>query len=249
MLIDLDDGYVDMLGVSKDEDGNYIAGAKKSHVRLDVEKPYFLVDDEDGNRLINIGSPSSFNENKVNEGYYLKSSDFSDASASGLLFDLNKGLIKAYGFTLDARGEGDNKDNKILIDSTAQTHPLTIGTTTPKFKVAWDGTLEATGAIIFGNINAKDGNIGGWAINTNGLYYPDTEPNAPTHYLGVPGLSLDVPGGEKENIIFKAGDGFKVDDKGKMYANGGNIGGWTINTDSLTHIINFNGTNYKTYLG
>jgi hypothetical protein len=145
MLIDLDDGYVDMLGISKDENGNYISrdengnyapGAKKSHVRLDIEAPYFLVDDEKGNRLINIGSPSSFNENKVNEGYYLKSSDFSDVDASGLLFDLNKGLIKAYGFTLDARGEGDNKDNKLLIDSTAPTHPLTIGTTTPNFKVA-----------------------------------------------------------------------------------------------------------------
>jgi hypothetical protein len=243
MLIDLDDGYIDMLGVSKDESGNYISkdengnyvtGAKKSRVRLDVEAPYFLVDDKDGNRLINIGSPFDFDNSKIDEGYYLKSSDFSDASASGLLFDLNKGLIKSYGFTLDARGEGDNK---LLIDSTAQTHPLTIGTTTPKFKVAWDGTLEATGAIIFGNINAKDGNIGGWAVNEGGLYYPDKEPKAPTHYLGVNGLTLSVTGEDKENIIFKAGSHFGVDSTGKMYANSGKIGGWTITGTSLEYWI------------
>ena len=258
MLIDLDDGYIDMLGVSKDESGNYIAGAKKSHVRLDVEKPYFLVDDEDGNRLINIGSPLGFDSSKINEGYYLKSSDFSDADASGLLFDLNKGLIKSYGFTLDARGEGDNK---LLIDSTAQTHPLTIGAASPNFKVAWDGTLEATGAIIFGNITAKDGNIGGWeigenTISSNGLTLTSSDAGGSISGSGSNGSwSIKADGmASFSNVTITGGslninNLFKVNSDGAMTATSGTIGGWTINTDSLTHIINFNGTNYKTYLG
>ena len=71
MMIDLDDGVVD------------IKGQEKSRIKLQSEKdPYFMIDSLLGNRLIHIGS----------EDYYLQNDGYS--SSGGMRIDLSDGTIK-----------------------------------------------------------------------------------------------------------------------------------------------------------
>lgn len=53
----------------------------------------------------------------------------------------------------------------IDLNASRQKHPMKIGVEgSEKFKVDWDGTLEATGADISGKITADVGQLGGWYI-------------------------------------------------------------------------------------
>lgn len=163
MMIDLDDGFIDMLGTTEfsEDDWDSYTGDKKghtvyssedpdnpgykeeygalyrddgtnSHIRLDVNSPYFYVNSQNGNRLINIGDDTAFDINNYlaaddepnpfqGKGYYLKSDDFKVSTTSssengdkvtdpgaGLLFDLAGGKLNAYNFTL--RGEAGSGD-------------------------------------------------------------------------------------------------------------------------------------------
>jgi hypothetical protein len=96
MMIDLDDGFIDMLGTTEfsEDDWDSYTGDKKghttyssedpenpgykeeygalyrddgtnSHIRLDVNSPYFYINSQNGNRLINIGDDTAFD----NSGY------------------------------------------------------------------------------------------------------------------------------------------------------------------------------------
>jgi hypothetical protein len=45
---------------------------------------------------------------------------------------------------------------------------MKIGTvSSPKFKVKWDGSIEASGADIKGHLEADSGYLGGWEIGTD----------------------------------------------------------------------------------
>jgi hypothetical protein len=54
----------------------------------------------------------------------------------------------------------------ITISSSESDDPLTIGS---NFSVGWDGSLEATNAILSGEITSQQGVIGGWYITENTL--------------------------------------------------------------------------------
>lgn len=159
MMIDLDDGFIDMVGTSEfaEEDWDSYQGDKKghteystgdkdnpgykeeygalyksdgtnSHIRLDVNSPYFQITSQNGNRLIHIGSDDktfplfddgTYNDyvNEIKEfekkgkGYYLKSDNYAptlfsledekeNENGSGMLIDLNSGRIDAYDLKL-----------------------------------------------------------------------------------------------------------------------------------------------------
>lgn len=153
MMIDLDDGFIDMLGTTEfkensdewndysDKKGHtkyeeykkeygalYKTDGTKSHIRLDVNSPYFYINSAAGHRLINIGDNTSFKNNEYlaeedepnpfnGKGYYLKSDDYKvsiveddkvTTPGAGLLFDLAGGKLNAYNFTL--RGESGSGD-------------------------------------------------------------------------------------------------------------------------------------------
>jgi hypothetical protein len=106
------------------------------------------------------------------------------------------------------------------------------GESSPKFSVAADGTLTATGADISGEITALSGTIGGWSIGTDTL-------EAST---GEVGLSSTITGGD--DIRFWAGHAtpgsapFKITEAGvvsasNLIATGGAIGGFTLNSSHL----------------
>ena len=131
MMIDLDDGFIEMLGGTKtvDENGKVSYGTERtedgaqSKIRISVQSPYFSIDSKAGNRLLNIGDETAFEEvgDELEKGYYFKTDNYvpstwtSDnidwTAGSGMLIDLAQGKIDAYDFTL----RGEDKDSKSYI--------------------------------------------------------------------------------------------------------------------------------------
>ncbi len=112
MKIDLDDGWIDIIGAVKSEDREYAPAGSRIH--LDIKEPFFYVESLKGNRLINIGNANPFNSDKVSDGYYLKSDNyaptdfnFKDGEAAvdgeGMLLDLNDGAIDAFNLKITSK--------------------------------------------------------------------------------------------------------------------------------------------------
>lgn len=154
MMIDLDDGFIDMLG-AKVDNGAY--NSTGSQVHLDVKTPYFYIVSEQGKRLINIGDKTKFdfanypyelnaegeivltdsatedwlepNGANLSKGYYLKSNDFTYAA-----FNKNDGTPNGQGsgFLLDLTNGYINAFNlslaskNIFIDSSNDANPFFV---------------------------------------------------------------------------------------------------------------------------
>lgn len=82
---------------------------------------------------------------------------------------------------------------------------------------------NGTTVIDGGRINTQSLNIGGWAINDDGLYYGEAA--SPDLYLGTAGKRVTVGGVARDDIVFKAGDSFAVCADGCLYASEGEFGG------------------------
>ena len=83
MMIDFDDGVIDIVGT-----GN-------SRIVIDQASPYFTIQSSTGNKLIHIGD----------DGYYLQTNDYNQG-VSGLNINLSQGSLKAYNsFSLEAGSE------------------------------------------------------------------------------------------------------------------------------------------------
>lgn len=65
-----------------------------------------------------------------------------------------------------------------------------------------------------GEITASGGTIGGWSISSNALYTANNN-----YYLGTTGITAQIGGTSRSNLIFKAGSNFGVDSSGNLYAN------------------------------
>lgn len=98
-------------------------------------------------------------------------------------------------------------------------------------QISTDGLLKADNALIYGTIYAGAGQIGGWTIAQNGLYYNNT--SNPTLYLGTAGIAGSIGGTNRTNLVFKAGDNFGVTNGGALYSSSGQIGKWDIHDDYL----------------
>lgn len=129
MLIDLDDGFIDMKGTSANLNGSYQSDATRSRININVKTPYFTIDSQQGNRLINIGSANAFSTIEKDKGYYLKSDnyiagEFATANGvigkpgAGILFDLYSGALDAYNLKITSKN--------IFIDSTKTANPYFV---------------------------------------------------------------------------------------------------------------------------
>lgn len=87
---------------------------------------------------------------------------------------------------------------------------LKVGT---NFGVDGNGTLYANNAVIYGDIHAGTGYIGNWKIASGILSSDDS------------GVILSPNGTNTNNIVFKAGENFKVTKDGILHANGAQIVG------------------------
>lgn len=109
--------------------------------------------------LMNVGSGNNF---------YFQTANFNTDNKTGTKIDLGKGVITSYDFKIDAAQSKNDANGVIKVDSGANKYPLMIGQgneSNKKFKVTWDGSLEATNAKIKGEITATSGTIGGCAIS------------------------------------------------------------------------------------
>lgn len=114
---------------------------------------------------------------------------------------------------------------------------------TANFRVAKDGTLHATGAVISGKITATSGTIGGWTINSNRLQGGTASDSTCVLVNASSYSSFAFAAGSSSASSF--GDApFRVSHAGKLYAsnaeitgkitaNSGNIGGWKITSSTL----------------
>lgn len=145
-----------------------------SYVQIKSGNPFFTVHFEDSYApekdldLIKIGTRE----------WFMQSQDWVDGE-SGIRFDMAKGKITAYSFTIKAyRSENEY----IYIDSTNNTEPLKIGS---KFKVNWRGEVAAS------YITASGGKIGPFTINSSALYSGGNTLGSSGVYLGSAGLSVN----------------------------------------------------------
>lgn len=106
------------------------------------------------------------------------------------------------------------------------------------------GIVYANNAVIFGDITATGGSIGGWTIGTGDLHYS-------TYSLGHSNSAYLIPGGSSgsANIgssgsisgwTLTLGNTFGVTSTGAMYSTSGKIGGWTIKAGELSYVVNTN---------
>ena len=129
-------------------------------------------------------------------------------------------------------GNDNNNNNPI-----AKSCVLNVG---KKFAVDKDGILYTSGAVLSGAIYAKEGTIGGWTIEENGIHnfssfgtsIPATEKKS---FLCPTGIELsnfqNIDSTETQklsDVVFNIGTKFAIQHDGTIYAADGNFGG-TIN--------------------
>ena len=65
MMIDLDDGFIDILGATQNTDGDYLPDGTRSRIHTNVKAPYFFIVSDTGHRLINIGNSKDKDGNPI----------------------------------------------------------------------------------------------------------------------------------------------------------------------------------------
>lgn len=102
-----------------------------------------------------------------------------------------------------------------------------------------EGTITSTNANIKGIIKADSGTLGAWTINAYKIYNADAESG---NACCIQYPNYEYQSGKFTNWVFAAGATdhtgygnakFRVNKAGAMYATSGQIGGWTIGSDSL----------------
>lgn len=185
----------------------------------------------------NIGSATKIINNKT---YYI-TEDYVDGDSpkeenEGLTWDLAENTITV-----------EDKQGLLTLHSSDKKYPLTI--TDPDngnnkvFKLGWDGSMQAT-----------SGMIGNWVIGSNSLTTNGgkigmagwTNQNGPIFWSG--GKALEYPGTTWHSEV-----GFGVSAKGELFANDGQIGGWSLSSNGFSvsigdyDIIEGTGSNKKYY--
>lgn len=143
--------------------------------------------------------------------------------------------------TLSGGGGGDSYNGVTitLANLTGEDDTKAIKIGGGNFSVAYDGTMEATGAVIEGEIYAQRGRIGctsrnstdGWTIEPNRLY------------SGSGSKHVELNSGDSDFAFWagsESGDTaksqkFAVSKEGDLYAHTGIIGGWYMQNNFLAH--------------
>ncbi len=130
-----------------------------------------------------------------------------------------------------------SSDKTVGLSATATDWAFWAGgasTSSAKFRVNHTGKLWASDAEIAGNINAKTGTIGGFTILAKSLSIGTLgEANSVFMSTGTTDKADIAGSGSIANWVFTAGSTFGVTKAGKIYSTSGNIGGFTITSNSL----------------
>ena len=207
MKININDGRIDLVG-SED-------GMRTGDVLINSSgDPYFRI------RTMYSSNEDIPPERKnllyiSKDDLYLQSRDFQvrsgDIPGEGTKIDLADGKITSYKFTInaygsyestevDAEGKPVQKIGALTIDSTANRYPLNVN---ERFRVDWGGNIKAN------YIEATGGTLGGWYIDSKGIYDYN-----PTNTGKVTGMALLSKGTPKASNLRIAVGSFKITETG-----------------------------------
>lgn len=165
MRIDIDKGKLESIGL--DNDGNWSGDILINS----TGSPYFRIRtayQKDENSTVEQKNLIYIDKNDL----YLQSRDFRNITrdaenkiteyGAGTKIDIADGKITSYDFTINAYGVyGDNQLGYITIDSGANKYPLDINN---QFTVDWGGNIIANHITVLG------GTLGGWYVDSKGIY-------------------------------------------------------------------------------
>lgn len=131
-----------------------------------------------------------------------------------------KTVIKKYSTNDSFVKNVSSETNKLVIDSSSALYPFNINS---KFKIAWDGTFEATA-----------GTIGGWLVDSNKL----VSNNGAVGMARFSGYNKPIfwAGGTSktyEDSSWTDKVAFGVSGNGKLYSNWAHIGAWELTNNHL----------------
>ncbi len=213
MMIDLDDGFIDMRGTIKNDDGSYSEECqdndanKQSHIRFDVKSPYAQIISDNGNYLMYISN----NREKYSSKYFLQTDDYK-VNESGVRLDLDNGLIDAYKFKIKA---GDS----LILNSNpsiSSDYYFYAGNTDNNIYFQKDGEL---------NISAHNFILQSGDKGTDDYLALYSHNQSESTQVG--------PSGDRKDWRIVAGNKFGVTAGGYMYASGGNIAGWVFDNQTF----------------
>ena len=239
MMIDLDDGFIHMLGAKKTNGGGYEPdnpNGKTSQAEVLISTGLF---NGSKDAYFKIRSKDQTNAEHYlmyvdTDEYYLQTDDY-NGSDKGVLIDLKNGLIDAYKFSITA---GNVTDGLIVIKS----HP---GSDAENNYYLYAGTdqnfiyIDSAGDI---GIQADTFKLSAGSGN-NYIYISDDT-------TSITYTKIDGTSATDSNILLKLGQNFGVSNSGVLYAtnanitgninastikaNDGTIGGWTISANALS---------------
>lgn len=182
MKIDLDDGYIDMIGTSPEDTENgqaYQSDGTQSNIHLDVISPYFTI------RSANATADNKYIVYVANNEYYLESDTYKEASyptpaedidasemsdGEGMKIDLMNGSINSYQFSVTSKNvflnAGNNATDYLSIRSNDGKVLLYLGDNAQFIKsndfITQSGTYPGQGTkfdLSTGSIEAYDFNL------------------------------------------------------------------------------------------
>lgn len=239
MMIDLDDGFIHMLGAKRTNGGGYEPdnpSGKTSQAEVLISTGLF---NGTSDAYFKIRSKDQTNADHylmyVDSGeYYLQTDDY-NGTDKGVLIDLKNGLINAYKFAITA---GNVTDGLIVLKS----HPGSDATNNYYLYAGTDQNfiyIDSEGDI---GIQADTFKLSAGS-NDNYIYISD-DPTSITY------TKIDGTSATDNNILLKLGKNFGVSNSGILYAtnanitgkinattikaNDGSIGGWSIGATSLS---------------
>lgn len=262
MLIDLDDGIIEMHGATKSgKNGNFentTYEGSGAMIRLNVadnKEPYFEIHTATEDDPLETDPAKQKSRPIMIVGlkdYRLQSADFkqekTNEPGSGMQIDLNEGRILGYDFEL--KGVDPDTGSYFHLNSEGSTSK-------PYFKIFYknpEGTDAQKKGLNLINITQKDFLMQSqdWVAGSSGTqinlatgkinsYSFDLYAKGGSGYIKLSSTDatypLNINGGFKvkwDGSFSGAGTAFSVDASGNLKATGGTIGGWTINQTTLT---------------
>lgn len=260
MMIDLDDGIL------QTRNSNYAVKLAPGSFEMEplTENGNTIKLNTNGDTLFEIkkGNKSLIN---IGSNYYLQSEDFNTTqnAESGTKIDLTNGKITSYNLDLTGYNIEDNVKRVIQINSKGtyeNDYPLRVGAAdNSNFLVKWDGTLIAKEADISGKITAGNGDIAGWQINEDNLLK-----KSGNYQIKISSKTTDINDqNDGMGNVFEVKDGsnypFAVKANGTLIARNaeiignitatsGEIGGWKIDSKTISKQDITSNNKYKVIL-
>ena len=105
--------------------------------------------------------------------------------------------------------------------------------------------FDGSNLYINGHITTSSGLIGGWAIDSNSIYYGakgNSNNNNDVTLMSSDTFTRTLNSVSRSSLKFAIGANFGVANDGSMYASKGNIGGWTIGSNYIGDAATLNGS-------